>query len=69
MFWLAELDMAAGAADAGAGTALEVFMETTISGNATAAATRCATTSGPTPAWCRPMRKMPKTTATREAAW
>src|SRR6266851_220983 len=64
--WAAEI--AGGAAEAACGTALEVFIETTISGTATAAATRCATTIGPAPGWCRPSRKIPKTTATRPAA-
>src|SRR5260370_34181289 len=63
--WAAEI--AGGAAEAACGTALEVFIETTISGTATAAATRCATTSGPAPGWRRPSRKIPKTTAARPA--
>src|SRR5260370_40878256 len=54
--WAAEIG--GGAAEAACGAALEVFIETTLSGTATAAATRDATTSGPAPGWCRPSRHM-----------
>ncbi len=62
--------VAAGAAEAEAacGVGLDAFIETTISGTATTAATRWAAVSVPAAARCLPSWKMPKTTATREAA-
>ena len=62
--------VAAGAAEAEAacGVGLDAFIETTISGTATTAATRWAAVSVAAPARCLPSWKMPKTTATRDAA-
>ena len=64
----AAADLAAGAVDSGDGTALEAFIETTINGTAATAASRWAAMRGPATGRCRPIWKMPNTTATRAAA-